>query len=189
MKNLITPEIPFDKVPKSQNIFLAGPIKDTENWQLSLYKKLHKLLPSAQIISPVPLKFSTEWNYNQVQWETEGFYRCKDNGGLVIIWIQNRKNQNSNQTTSQITMLEAGRVAGWLDFNRSVKVIAGIHPDCRGTGIIYLKQLLENYSIPVCDNLDDIAYLAHQRFFLEEIYKNSIKHLHKEIDKLKPAPF
>ena len=71
------------------------------------------------------------------------------------MWLAAQEIETPGRAFAQTSRIELGRIAGWIDYNPSIRFVLGIDPRYRGGNETYIRQLAEELQLPVADSLDE----------------------------------
>lgn len=148
--NVIVPGT--DDMNNSQLVFLAGPIQDTEDWQIRAIDWLneHREDDNFIIASPRRNYEKGEFDYDvQVNWESRHLSQAAKNG-VIVFWLAKQTNFNPTRSYAQTTRFE---LAEWYTVARMdyATLVVGIEPGF--TGERYIRERL--YGITIHTTLED----------------------------------
>jgi len=150
---ILKPDIISNEKP---DIFLAGPIQGSIDWQWLACKLLEQELPNVVIANP-RMDYGTQnlksdiYN-NQVDWETENLDYTV-NTGITLFWLPKQSYEVSGREYGRTTRFELGYILGRLyrDWDQFKKLVIGIEDEFPGKR--YFTKRLKDYLIH--DNLED----------------------------------
>lgn len=136
----------FDIHPTKEHplIFLAGPIRGGDDWQAGAALTALRFAPGAHVICPCrwtkhhPLAAHFKQSFSdaaglprQRRWEEHYLERAAmgHSPGCVLFWLPLESNFDKRDQASgpyaMDTRRELGKMAGWLRFNRNLRLVLG----------------------------------------------------------------
>lgn len=155
------------------NIFLAGPILGTGDWQSEAGKILTRLTamdldPNRQINVFNPRRpeftdlkdFSDDTFYEQVEWEHDHLSKAR-NRGVTLFWLANKTIEMPHRNFGLTTLFELGEVIGNQEDQLS-SVVVGIEPGF--TNEKYLRYTIQKKAphIVLTSDLESTCLAVYQ---------------------------
>ncbi len=142
-------------------IFLAGPIRGTEDWQATAIEYIQKLNSDVNIASPRRSFFDEENNYEkekQVDWETD-LLRQAAKKGVILFWLAKETEHNTERAYAQTSRFE---LAEWkLHHERDgVKLTIGIENGFTGARYIRRRFAQDCPDVQILDSLESVCKMA-----------------------------
>jgi hypothetical protein len=163
------PNISMDKIVCQCNVFLAGPILGTWDWQDAAIKLIKASyeddLPST-IFNPrrssfKDLKDFDETTFNeQVDWEHKNLQNAQDHG-IIMFWLANKTIDMPHRNYALTTLFELGEFFKGNRDNDRARVVVGIEPGF--TNEQYLRRTISKKSkfVPIFSTLEETCkYVA-----------------------------
>lgn len=159
---------------KGLNIFLAGPILGTDDWQTEASGTLIRLgimdNDNERIINVfnprrpqfTDLKdFSDDTFYEQVDWEHDHLARTKLDG-VTVFWLANKTIDMPHRNYALTTLFELGEAIGAHEHGATNPIVVGIEPGF--TNEKYLRYTINKKAplVTVTSSLDDTCLAAYQ---------------------------
>ena len=163
------PRIVPDKIVCQCNVFLAGPILGTWEWQdraAELIRAQYKGDVPTTIYNPrrpsfKDLKDFDQLTFNeQVDWEHDRLSNAQDHG-IIMFWLANKTQNMPHRNYALTTLFELGEFYKGDKDHQDVRVVVGIEPGF--TNEQYLRRTLAKKSkfVPIFSTLEETCkYVA-----------------------------
>lgn len=155
----LQPPLFVSTIPRdAQMLFLAGPIQGAPDWQTEAIGILRKLqAPTSEIYVANPRREYVDSSFDyeaQVSWERSHLRRAA-RFGAVLFWFAAQDpsiSYDKNRSYAQTSRIEFGRVLGWRDYDRSVRLSIGIEPGYKGNER-YFRSCAHEEGLSIHDTL------------------------------------
>lgn len=168
MAEIYTPPFKWYNQDANKLLFLAGPIKGSDDWQSQAIATINKLEPSIAIANPRRENMDelnpNEWTV-QVEWETLHLRMASANGGIMF-WLAPEINHDCSNPFAKTTRFE---FAEWLTHykyrkqlnpDKPLKIILGIDDKFPGRDYIIYRVFSDCPEFVVATTLEETCQLA-----------------------------
>lgn len=171
---LVTPKMPPEEYDGKKLVFLAGPIKGSENWQDRVIADLADM--DVCVANP-RRENDPDFDYDrQVAWETYYLRRAD----VIMFWLPPAAVQVDGRSYGQTTRFELGEWLGRTDFNRrsGKSVVLGI--DDGFFGKKYIVTRCADTPCPVFDTYEQTLVEVRRRLSAGRVFFTSDTHFGSE---------
>ena len=134
------------------NIFLAGPILGTWDWQAAVQREFEYWAETSSMCQPINVfnprrpeftdlaDFTDSTFYEQVDWEHHHLAEAQRNG-ITLFWLANKTKEMPHRNYGLTTLFELGEIVG-NSATSSIPLVVGIEPGF--TNEKYLRYTIKN---------------------------------------------
>lgn len=160
----------FDQLPPSAStVYFIGPIEAAPDWQaegISILRELHIGQQTLCVANPRPEPSESRRIPESEIGKWQRYYlRRAAKFGVVVTWLaapDKSQEFSPNTPYAQKSHIEVGRVLGWHDIDRSVRLVLGIEPGHPGDQA-YFRSCAKEEGLTIYDNLPATCQAALTR--------------------------